>query len=275
MKTEFSKLFQECTNSSGNYEGVSHLFFYIKAVIGMNEAPFDRYNLMDSSTYYNQLINETKNQYILFELELSLLHKNKGEYLNQIVISLFKDLKNLKENSIKTPHHELVKNQIFYVFGKICNSNKSASLNNLNRKRLSKWYYLKEPIKSFKLIKMLEEKWFERYFMLRMQNLYSPNFISNDTSFTTFKALFEGKYLENKINWTDNKSSLYYFIQKLISSNLIDNPKNKHWQITSEFFLIKGESIRPKDLTNQKATTNLVKRQKIDTFINRLKPQNS
>jgi hypothetical protein len=275
MKTEFSNLFKECTNSTGKYEGVSHPFFYIKAVIEKNEIPFDRDKLLDSYTYYNQLINETKNQYIIFELELCLLQKNKGEYLNHIVFSLYKDLKNLKENSTTTPHHELAKNQIFYVFSKICNSNKSVYLNNLNRKRLLKWYYLKEPIKSFKLKIMPEEKWFENYLMFRMQNSFAYNFISKDTSITSFKALFEGKYLENKINWIDNKSSLYYFIQKLICSKLIENPKNKHWQITSEFFLLKGESIRPKDLTNQKATTNSLKRQNIDIFINRLKPQNS
>ena len=122
MKTEFSKLFQECTNSSGNYEGVSHPFFYIKTVTKKNEIPFDRENLLDSSSYYSQLINKTKNQYIIFELELCLLQKNKGEYLNQIIYSLYKDLKNLKNNSKTTPHHELAMNQIFYVFSNFYNN---------------------------------------------------------------------------------------------------------------------------------------------------------
>ena len=64
--------------------------------------------------------------------------------------------------------------------------------------------------------------------------------------------------------WKDGKASLYYFIKLLISSEVIKNPKNKHWQITAEFFLIKNETIHASEMLNQKPTADKRKREKLE-----------
>jgi hypothetical protein len=94
------------------------------------------------------------------------------------------------------------------------------------------------------------------------------------TDFSTFKSLFGARQLENKINWIDRKSSLYYFIKLLIEHKVIKNSRNKHWEITSEFFLLKGESLLPKDFLNQKETQNKKNRKYLESFVNSLS-QNS
>ena len=141
-------------------------------------------------------------------------------------------------------------------------------MNDKNRTTLSNWYYLKKPIKSFLLKKQIEPK--------RLKYLFDQHFvvnrlISSQTEFETFKTLFQAKHLENKINWTGEKSTLYYFIRHLVNSKLIKNPNNKHWSIASEFFLLKGELLTPKDFLNQKETKNIKKRKNIENFIEELK----
>ena len=61
--------------------------------------------------------------------------------------------------------------------------------------------------------KIIEDKWFKRHVLNLLMDEDGPMFLSKDISMTTFIGLFEGKYLENKINWIDNKSSLIYFIK--------------------------------------------------------------
>lgn len=158
------------------------------------------------------------------------------------------------------------------ILAKICSSPYHVYLSSSNRKRLSRWFQVDEPIASFVLKNLPEDNWFERIFEDRLITSGSERrFISKETTFVTFKALFEGKHLENKINWIDNKASLHYFIKSLISSGIIINPKNKHWEITSEFFFLKGEIIRQSELLNLKSTTDKIKIKRIDKFIRSLK----
>ena len=52
-----------------------------------------------------------------------------------------------------------------------------------------------------------------------------------------------------------------------MSSKVIINPRNKHWEIVSEFFLINGESIEQTELLNQKTTRDKGKIELIDEVI--------
>src|SRR5690606_1320533 len=139
-------------------------------------------------------------------------------------------------------------------------------LNNANREVLSKWFYLKNAIVSFKFRKFPEDKRFE----ILYERYLKGRFVSTLTSFNTFKNLFEARQLENKINWVDRKSSLYYFIKLLIEYEVVSNPKNKHWEITSEFFLLKGEPLLPRDFLNQKETQNKNSRKTLEFFVKAL-----
>jgi hypothetical protein len=214
--------------------------------------------------YQRNLSTDSDYAFECFQLELNLLQNGKSVYLNTIVDFLFGCYqKALKDNVF-------VINTIIKLFSKICQPPIISNLNSRNIKRLSKWFTLKEPIKSFVLKKLPEDKWFENRFMNKMMYGFEHHLISKDTKFTSFKALFEGKYLENKINWIDNKSSLCYFVKSLILKKVIQNPKNKHWEIVSEFILLNGEPIKQSELINQKVTKNKNKIYQIDLFVSSL-----
>jgi hypothetical protein len=218
----------------------------------------------------NKIKTYQKDAYNCFELELTLLQENRIKYLNQIVTKLLNIQKELRHNKRRDGlQFAIIENFILLLLSSIKNILESIfisyhlELNNKNRETLSKWFYLKKAITSFRFNKYPEDK--------RLENLYhkyfiSSKFISPMSSFSTFKALFEGRQLENKINWIDRKSSLYYFIKLLIDYNIIKNPRNKHWEITSEFFLLKGESLLPRDFLNQKETQNKKSREKLESF---------
>jgi len=53
----------------------------------------------------------------------------------------------------------------------------------------------------------------------------------------------------------------------LISKKAIENPRNKHWEIVSEYISINGEPIKQTELLNQKPTTNKEKRLIIERFV--------
>ncbi|WP_421808752.1 hypothetical protein [Flagellimonas sp.] len=139
-------------------------------------------------------------------------------------------------------------------------------LDNKHRQELSKWFYLKEPVVSFRFRHYPEEKRLKQLFKKYLKR----DFISYHTPFETFKSLFEARPLVNKIDWVDQKSSLYYFIKLLRKHNVIANTKNKHWMVASEFFLLKGELLIPKDFLNQKETQDQKKRQQLENFVKAL-----
>lgn len=225
-------------------------------------------NLQDGLNFQTQLNTSANDSYNWFILELILLEENKTEYLNIIVDYLLVEYDRLRILTSEKTKSALIINSIMNILGKICSSPYQSYLNNNNRKQLSIWFDVNEPIFSFTLKEHPEDKWFEQKFRDLLISKSEKGFISNETSFSTFKALFNGKYLENKINWIDNKASLRYFIRSLISKEVIINPKNKHWEITSEFFFLRGENIKRSELLNKKSTTDKKKRRKIDLFIN-------
>lgn len=276
-QNSFSKLFiANNVADDFSYNSISpteHPFIFISNYLNYKKIKLNTFK--QGLLIQEQLKLDINHSYNCFELELNILEENKLEYLNTIIDFLFEQLNSLKRIHNQEFQYRLMSNLIMTILTRICTSHYHIHLSSKNRKKLSKWFHLKEPITSFILKKLPEDKWFENRGMNKMIYGFENKFISKNTSFSTFKALFEGKTLENKINWIDNKASLYYFIKLLISSKIIINPKNKHWAITSEFFLLNGESLKQKDLLNQKATTNLDKKHIINEFINRLENYNS
>jgi len=251
---------------------VEHPFVFIETYIH----DFNVYPSVNTFEKAQAIFNDIKEYkeaaYNCFELELSLLQENRIKYLNQIVSRLLviqKDLRQIKRKK-EVEKYRAINNLILLILGSIKDVLKSIfisyhlELNNTNREALSRWFYLKKAIVSFRFNKYPEDKRLEKLFV---KYLTKGGFISKLTNFNTFKCLFEGKQLENKINWIDKKSSLYYFIKLLIEYNVVRNPKNKHWEITSEFFLLNGEALLPRDFLNQKETQNKSKRESLESFV--------
>lgn len=247
-----------------------HPFIFLENYLIKEADSYCNTDFKKGTEYFKNLKSLQELSYHYFEYEMIILDQRRNTYLNEItsiLIEFSKKLKSLKSKSNQIITHldmlsfitkDILKN-IFISF--------HLELSSENRIHLSKWFYLKEPVTSFRFSKLQEEKRLE---ILFSRYLRGTDFISFDTSFETFKTLFEGKYLVNKINWTDKKSSLYYFIKLLIREKIIRNTKNKHWLITSEFFLLKGETLEPKDFLNQKETQNQEKRTQLEKFISAL-----
>ncbi len=254
---------------------VEHPFVFIESYIHDFNGYPSISTFEKAQAIFNNIKEYQKAAYNCFELELNLLQENRIKYLNQIVSRLLviqKDLRQIKRKK-DLEKYSGINNLLLLLLGSIKDVLKSIfisyhlELNNANRETLSKWFYLKKAITSFRFNKHPEDKRLE---ILYRKYLTERKFVSSLTNFNTFKCLFEGKQLENKINWVDKKSSLYYFIKLLIEYDVVRNPKNKHWEITSEFFLLNGESLLPRDFLNQKETQNNTKRENLESFVKAL-----
>jgi len=220
----------------------------------------------ESFKLYTDLKVKQKEAFNRFEFEYSLVKENKTAYLNTTVKNLIGQLDLIKTsrtpNFYQNQHLNLIQTIIKNILREIFVLY-HLDLNKSNRSFLSKWYYLKEPILSFKFTKYPEDRRLEELFNKYLKG----RFISTGTPFSTFKSLFENRELVNKVDWIDQKTSLYYFIKLLRNHNVIRNTKNKHWLIVSEFFLLNGEILIPKDFLNQKETQNTEKREVLEKFV--------
>lgn len=224
----------------------------------------------DSFSLYKASKVELQESLNRFEFEYATVINNKTGYLNGTVKRLIVLLKNLGYKKSDNPFSNQVLQIIESLIKEGLNSifiSHHLELTESNRAYLSKWYYLKEPIQSFKFVRHPEER--------RLEELYKKyllgNFVAYQTPFSTFKSLFEKRRLVNKINWVGNKTSLFFFIKLLREHDIIKNTKNKHWSIVSEFFLLKGESLEPKDFTNQKEPKTKETREPLEKFVQSLR----
>ncbi|GAA4954811.1 hypothetical protein GCM10023314_30620 [Algibacter agarivorans] len=258
---------------------VEHPFVFIETYIH-DLSDYPSLNTFEKAqAIFNDIREYQKVGYNCFELELNLLKENRIKYLNQIasrLLSVQADLRQIKRKK-DLKRYKSIDSLILLLLNSIKEILQSIfisyhlELNNSNREVLSKWFYLKKAIISFRFNTYPEDKRLE---ILYHKYLTDRGFISTLTNFNTFKSLFEAKQLENKINWIDRKSSLYYFIKLLVKKKVVKNPKNKHWEITSEFFLLNGEALMPRDFLNQKETQNKKSRVVLESFVNALS-QNS
>lgn len=273
--TQFTKLFYKHCDLYFDFDAEhklkAHPFAFIESYISPTNPEKFRFDSFEPGFDIFQLINkQLEQQYQVFHFELSLLIQGRIEYLNEqvdIIYGLYHKISGIKSSSLdyrlnQQKIHLLVRNILKELLSKIF-VNYHQELNNKHRLNLSKWYYLKPTITSFKLLKSPENRNFEIIYKRYLEG----SFVDPRTKFSTFRALFEGKNLRAKINWIDNKSSLYYFVRELTKSKAIKSTRNKHWQITAEFFLLNGEELLPSDFPNQQETQDENKRELIDGFI--------
>lgn len=273
----FSKLFKKHNDS--NYvkylyanrrdnvdkDLVEHPFSFIKKKFIENINSDDLKSFDSLLRFKKEIDSKFRNAYNCFELEYSILTTDKSTYLNKVINYLFECIQAIPNNQYKQVeyHNSIITHAIMEILKKVSISHIHLHINRTNRKKLSKWYNIEEPIFSFEAPKLVSEKRFQSLYYE-----YMGTFINQfNSDWHTFQTLFLGKPLEKKIDWKDGKASLYYFIKLLIDSKVIKNPKNKHWQITAEFFLVNNETIISKDLLNQKPTKDKRKIAKLKKFV--------
>lgn len=261
----FTELFQTNIDTRLNINSETadpHAFFFLENLI-KNISQIPKVFQFEDFWNYKLTLDSSINYSIkLFELEASMLVDNKSIYIN----STIENLKILEEPIISsrmnlrakyTYQLGLPEANIYHVLGMLKDCI-AEILINIDKKFASHFSkenrdyvaFFKKPqefYRSFSLIQTIESRRFEKIF-----HRFGP-FISRETSFESFKALFQNTFLEKKIIWVGTKSALCYFVQQLISNKVIIDPKNKHWKIVSQNFLLRGEFIPSEKLLNQKS----------------------
>ena len=271
---QFSQLFKDHAPKGTYYihrgDLIMHPFYFVEEYL-KKEYPAENLNKFEEGiSFYNRLKDVQAQAFRRFEFEYCLIPQNKIIYLNEVVDILLTIRNQITRSSQSNFYNDDYLGLIRIVLQDILKEifvSYHLDLNNSNRTVLSKWFYLKESVVSFSFTSHIDEK---RLKDLYKEYLVRPGFIAYSDSFDTFKCLFEGRRMENKINWIDQKSSLFLFIRLLRNYKIIRNTKNKHWLITSEFFLLKGETLVPADFLNQKETQNHEKRKNLIAFVNHL-----
>ena len=78
------------------------------------------------------------------------------------------------------------------------------------------------------------------------ESLKNKEYIKKDTRPAIFKRIFSGRGITEKISWERDKQELRYFIKKLVEMKIVNDPKQKHFKIMANCFLLKGKEINPK-----------------------------
>lgn len=271
----YSQLFYSCDKGNlflRKQASLQHPFDYLEDYINFN----DEYLWLKLREFgYGKDIIQTINKKHReatehFNIEHGILRGKEGaDYLNKI-LNILLELYSLNKENYCTPTinlapflDHLIKRTIIDIF----NYNHSE-INGMNRGRIYPWLKVKPPLKSFRWHQNIE------FTQNQLKRLYKENLIfhliDTQTKFSSFKNVFLHRRLTNKINWVHKTSSLKYFIQQLIEKEVIENPSNKHWKITSEFFLVENEVILPSDFTKTQPTKNKLIKKKIDKFISAL-----
>ncbi|WBX70867.1 hypothetical protein [Tenacibaculum retecalamus] len=217
---KFSKLFKKYDDS--NYvrylyanrrdnvdeDLLIHPFSFIKKKF-IENINCSELNSFDSLLHFKKEIDSKfRNAYNCFELEYSILTTGKSTYLNKIINYLFEYIQAIPNNQNKeTEHHSsIITYAIMEVLKNISISHIHLHINRTNRKRLSKWYNVNEPIISFESVIMQSDKRFQSLYYKHMNSFINQS----HSDWHTFKALFLGKPLEKKL--TGKMAKLLYII---------------------------------------------------------------
>lgn len=184
---------------------------------------------------------------LLFEPGIEVIFKN-GNYFEVDIEKIFKRINKhvIKKISLIKRLIPLVDNYL-----EIINS-KSKSLKN----------------KSFQFI---ESKYLGNSRLQALQDdLFDFGFIDKRIDIRLFKNCFSGKVVDEKINWTEDKIYLIYFVNQLVARKFI-KPKEK-WIALANSFLFRSETIIPSTFYYFSETTNTKVKLNIDKCLNHISP---
>ncbi len=249
-----------------NYGNLKHPFmFQQKHLNEISESlgPNDIYQI------YLKIKEAEKDSFCLVEIETSLLfsYNHQIKYINQCLDILIK-LHNRKNDSEKYLYfrqfelYPIVQNSIKNLILSISH-NYAYLLDPYNRDYYLTLVKIQAPILSFKLIKPVRDEHFYRLFH---DYIVKGGFVAAQEE-TQFKSFFEGRRMEKKINWLGAKNTLCYFIKLLRKFDALQSHSYSHWEVTAEFFIIKGRPLLAKQLINQGKPANRVKVNTLENFV--------
>lgn len=147
---------------------------------------------------------------------------------------------------------------------------KNYYLTSDNNRKLYRYYTQDDNIiiKTFKTIIPIDRNKFD----IAFKEFQESKLISSDIESGKLYNLFNGIEPTEKLDWKGNKNSLAYFIKKLNKKkNFLQNTsKYSHWDIISEFFSIKGGTVKPNEFKNQHPPKSDTIRTYIGTFVSKI-----
>lgn len=262
----FTQLFKSIHGYSRIYSGGG----------GMHPFKFQENNLnhlIESGTkdiydIYLEIKEAEKISLSIVEIETSLLseYNSQIKYINRCIEILIKlhnrTFKKEYEFFNQFDYYPLVNNSIKNLIIEISKLF-AHLLSPYNRDYYFSLIEIKKPLLSFRIKKAVRD---EHFFQLSQEYMVQGGFISS-SDILYFKSLFEARRLEQKINWLGPKNTLCYFIKLLQRTNVIHNHSHSHWEVTAEFFLLKGRPLFPKQLLNQPKPENKIKINTLENFV--------
>lgn len=204
----------------------------------------------------------------IVDIETSLLstYNSQIKYINRCIEILIKLHNKTIITAFKSPedfdYYPLVQNSIKNLIIEISKLF-AHLLSPYNRDYYFSLIEIKKPLLSFRIKKAVRD---EHFYQLAQQYIVRGGFIAGSDIFY-FKYLFEGRRLEQKINWLGPKNTLCYFIKLLQRNNIIHKHTHSHWMVTAEFFLHKGRPLLSKQLLNQPKPENKTKTNTLENFV--------
>lgn len=284
---EYTGLFRDCCAEKkmklASIYNFSHPFIYVEKAIELSKEieanPENGTLSFDQNIALTKKIREKEVQALnWFIVEYSAVYPRKrNQYLNGAVDSLRKLHKKIQEREKKAikkfeekknytfqNHHNplpsIIELSIRRIFQSIFSLHQ-YELNQVNWNYLSKLFLPKKPILSFQRTHKIDDVDFKNCFKTR---LIDTGLLHPETDFRVFKNFFMQKPLQKKIEWLETLKGLAYFVTALKDKGIIENPGNKHWKITSEFFTQKGAFVP--NLKKQNPPNSGLQK-KIDSFI--------
>ncbi|WP_126652797.1 hypothetical protein [Chryseobacterium aureum] len=99
------------------------------------------------------------------------------------------------------------------------------------------------------------------------KSLKGNGLINSNTQLHFFNEIFESKQNSVKIDWVENKATLFYFINQLVENEIIEKDYNV-WRKVSYCITVNSREIG--SLKNSRATESQDKKDKVDRVISRV-----
>lgn len=211
-----------------------------------------------------------------FLLFLSLQSsKDVNLIVNQLVVDLCAILNGLKLQSVETQTDKVALNLInLYVendLKRVSNTNFDL-ITSSNQKRIKSIFPSlidllehKQKFLSFKIHTKQQRP--AKVIEFLFSSLKGNGLINPNTQLHFFREVFENKQNSVKVDWVENKATLFYFITQLVENEIIEKDYNI-WKKVSYCIALNSREIG--SLKNSRATESQDKKDKVDRVISRV-----
>ncbi|WP_160140264.1 hypothetical protein [Chryseobacterium sp. c4a] len=241
--------------------------------IGYEVVRYTKHFLYFLNKFLGGNFRDVETDFLLF---LSLQDQKEANFIvNQLVADLCEVLGKLNNQTVKVQTDKVVLNLVnLYVendLKRISNTYFDV-ITPVNQKRVKKIFpnlvdllEYKQKFLSFKIHSKQQRptKVIESLF----KSLKGNGLINSSTQLHSFREVFEGKQNSAKVDWVENKATLFYFITQLVENEIIERDYNI-WKKVSYCITLNTREID--SLKNSRATESQDKREKVDRVISRV-----